>query len=79
MSTPLGNVKAAGVPGWGVGYGDFSCARALPMLSSGWLSCHELSQGFVAFSGELQAKSPVQVALTQQELSDPTWKAMPMT
>ena len=68
MSTPLGNIKAAGVSGWGVGYGDFSSARALPRLSSGWLSCCELSQDFGAFSGEFQANSPVQVALTQQEL-----------
>ena len=80
----MGNVRTIGehqgcrCSRMGVGYGDFSSARSLPRLSSGWLSCCELSQGFVAFSGELQANSPVQVALTQQELSDPTWKAMPM-
>ena len=45
---------------------------ALPSLSSGCLSCLELSQGFVAFSGELQATSPLQVALTQLEPSGPT-------
>lgn len=49
---------------------------ALPSLSSGFLSCLELSQGFVAFSGELQATFPLQVALTQLEPSGPTWKAM---